>query len=114
MGQLANLHLGQAHFVEGTSNANLARRLPAGTVVAAIVGIAAIHHHRESAIGSDAGQRRVELVLTEVTAICRVGPVLGAKIGRASCRERGWIAVVAVGGTREVEGEKTRVGERAR
>src|SRR5262249_38220520 len=60
--QLADLVLGEVHFVEGAPDAELARRLAAGPVVAAIVGVVAVDDDG-AALGGDARQVRVELVL---------------------------------------------------
>ena len=76
--QLADLLLGEPGLVERTAHAELARRLPARTVVAAIIGVAAVGNHGDAALGANAGQRRVQLVLAVVAAVGRIGPVLGA------------------------------------
>src|SRR5262245_23748552 len=83
--QLTNFRLGQAGFVEGTPHAKLARRLSARPIVATVVGIAAVGHHRKRAIGCNTGQRCVELVLAVVTAIGGVRLVLRAiELGRVN------------------------------
>ena len=74
--QLADLVLGQVDFVERAADAELARRLPARPVVAAIVGVVAVDDDR-AALARNARQVRVELVLAVVAAVRRVGAVLG-------------------------------------
>src|SRR5688572_4573887 len=74
-GQLANLRLGQPHFVERAADAELAGRLPAGPIVAAIVRIAAVGDDGDAALGTDTGQRRVELVLAVVAAVGGIGAI---------------------------------------
>ena len=65
----------RSDFVERAPHAELARRLPARAIVAAIVGVVAVDHDRVP-IGGNAGQMRVELVLAVVTAVGGVGAVL--------------------------------------
>ena len=74
--QLADLVLGQPGLVERADDAELARRLAAGTVVAAVVGVAAVDDGGEAARAGDRRQVRVELVLAVVAAVGRVGAVL--------------------------------------
>ena len=54
--QLADVRLGQVRFVERAAHAELARRLPARPVVAAIVGVAAVDDHGEAARAREARQ----------------------------------------------------------
>jgi len=51
--------------------------LPSRPIIAAIVGVAAIDDGREAARFFQAGQPCVQLLLAEVAAIGRIGPVLG-------------------------------------
>ena len=74
--QLADFVLGQIDFVERAAHAELARRLAARTVVAAVVGVVAVDDDGAAVIG-DPRQVRVELVLAVVAAVRRVGAVLG-------------------------------------
>ena len=74
--QLADFGLREIHFVERTADAELARRLPSRPVVAAIVRVVAVDDDR-AARGGDARQPGVQLVLAEVTAVLRVGAVIG-------------------------------------
>ena len=76
--QLSDVRLGQLRFVQRTAYAELARRLPPRTVIAPIVGVAAVGNCRNSALARDRRQVRVELVLAEVAAVCGIGPVFGA------------------------------------
>ena len=83
--QLADLVLRQPDLVERAADAELARRLPPGPVVAAIVGVAAVDDRRECrARAPIAVEVRVELVLAVVAAVRGVGAVLGARhfVGR--------------------------------
>jgi len=77
MGERADRRLVEADFVERTADAGLARRLPAGPVVAAIVGVVAVDDHRESARARQLAEDGVELVLAVVAAIDGIGTVLG-------------------------------------
>src|SRR5262245_46232079 len=73
--QRADLVLGEIDFVKRAAHAELARRLAAGTVVTAVVGVVAVDDDRV-AVGGDAREMRVELVLAVVAAVRRVGAVL--------------------------------------
>ena len=64
-------------LVERAAHAELTRRLTAGPVVAAIVGVAAVGDDGNAALAADRDQVRVELVLAEVAAIGRIGAILG-------------------------------------
>src|SRR4029453_3873923 len=75
---LPDPRLGEAGLIERTAHAKLARRLASRTIVTAIVGVAAVSNHRKASLGTDSRQRGVELVLTVVAAVGRIGPVLGA------------------------------------
>ena len=55
----------------------LARRLAAGTIVAAIVGVVAVDDHGEAALGGERAQAAVQLVLAVVAAVRGVGAILG-------------------------------------
>src|SRR5262249_56387163 len=61
--ELANLRFRQAGFVERTHDAELARRLASGPVVAAVVGVAAVGNGVEAAVARNRRQMRIELVL---------------------------------------------------
>ena len=75
--QLADVVLGEAGFVERAAHAVLARRLAAGAVVAAIVGVVAVDDRRRSRARAPARPASVELVLAVVAAVGGVGAVLG-------------------------------------
>ena len=75
--QLANLGLREIHFVERAADAELARGLTSGPIVAAIVGVVAVDDDRVTDRG-DARQMRVELVLAVVAAVRRIRAILGA------------------------------------
>ena len=74
--QLANLLLGQIDFVQRAAHAKLARRLAAGTIVAAIVRVVAVDDDGV-ALGRDSAEVRVQLVLAVVAAVGRIRAVLG-------------------------------------
>ena len=76
--ELANVVLRQVGLIERTTHAMLARGLPARAIVAAIVGIVAVHDNGEAALGGERRQSAVEFVLAVVAAIRRVGAILGA------------------------------------
>ena len=61
----------------GLLHAVFARRLAAGTIVAAIVGVVAVDHNGNAALGGERAQLAVEFVLAVVTAVRRIGAVLG-------------------------------------
>mgnify|MGYP003694443697 CR=1 FL=1 len=67
----------QIHFVERAADAELARRLAPGPIVAAVVGVVAVDDDG-AATGGDARQVRVELVLAVVAAVRRVRAALRA------------------------------------
>src|SRR5262249_4146803 len=69
--------LAQIRFVERTDHAELARRLAAGTIIAAIVGVAAVDHGGEAALAREGREPRVELVLAVVAAVGRIRAVVG-------------------------------------
>ena len=72
--QLADLVLPEIHFVERAADAELARRLPARAIVAAIVGVVAVDDDRVPGRG-DLREVRVQLVLAEIAAVGRIRPV---------------------------------------
>ena len=64
-----DLVLRQIRLVERTADAELARRLAARAIVAAVVGVAAIGHDGKAPFACDGGQVGVEFVLTVVTPV---------------------------------------------
>jgi hypothetical protein len=66
--QLTDFVLRQIRFVQRTADAEFARGLTAGPVVATIVGVIAVKDDRLMRRG-DANQMRIQFVLAEVTAI---------------------------------------------
>ena len=75
--QRADVVLGQPRFIERADDAELAGGTAAGPVVAAVVGVAAVGHGRETR--ASVGERRqacVQLVLAVIAAIGCVGAVL--------------------------------------
>src|SRR6185503_12296602 len=75
--QLTNFGLPEIDLVERAPDAELARRLAARTVVAAIVGVVPVDDHRAAPL-RNRRQVRVELVLAEVTAVRGVGAIFRA------------------------------------
>src|SRR5262249_24505519 len=73
----ADLVLAEIRLVERTDHAELARRLAAGTIIAAIVGVAAVDHGGEAALAREGREPRVELVLAVVAAVGRIRAVVG-------------------------------------
>ena len=65
----------EIHFVERAADAELARRLAAGPIVAAIVGVVAVDDDRVTGRG-DSRQVGIQLVLAEVAAVGWIRPVL--------------------------------------
>ena len=78
MRQLADLGFRQIHVVERAADAELARRLAARPVVAAVVRVRAVDDGRDAALRGDARQRRVQLVLAVVAAVRRDSRGIGA------------------------------------
>src|SRR5207237_4590153 len=68
--QLADLSLRQIRGVERAADAELARRLAARTVVAAIIGVAAVADHLDCALARERRPARIELVLAVIAAVC--------------------------------------------
>ena len=77
--ELADLGLGQPDVVERAPDSELPRRLPTGTVVAAVVGVAAVGDHRNPAVAADRSEVRVQLVLAEVAAVRGIRAVVRAR-----------------------------------
>ncbi len=77
-GELADLRLRKAGFIQRASNTKFPRGLATWSIVAAIVGVAAVSNRCHPAIRCNSGQSCVELVFAVVAAIGRVRPVLRA------------------------------------
>src|SRR4029079_4963479 len=75
---LAEFRLGPRDLRERADHAELTRRLAPGTIVPPIVGVAAVGDGVEAALARDRRQVRIETVLAVLTAVGRVGAVLGA------------------------------------
>src|SRR5207247_3310087 len=65
----------QVRLIERAAHAELARRLAARAVIAAIVGVVAVDHHGLP-VGGNPREVCVQLVLAVVTAVRRIGAVL--------------------------------------
>src|SRR5262249_26296595 len=78
-GELAYLRFRQPGLVERAHDAELARCLAAGPVVAAVVRVAAVGHGVEAAVARNRREMRIELVLAVVAAVGGIRAVLGTR-----------------------------------